>query len=794
MRCWTSILRRPLSWFAGPSTHHLSEPRVSMLSKRWTTISLLTIAWTAPVVAQHESSRGDPTERAPVVAAKWPFRFGKNLFSQQENSKDPFLAEGATAQEVLARHLSPAAGTMANAMPPTGFEQSYDRPANGPIVSSRPYPWPAPVVTQQATSPASHNGGLSANLPNTENVATAVPPIPASTTTTWGRDSVTLQARRPDSQATADPLSSAQFPKDYGPPQIVQTRVMSADEASTQMVVSRTSVEMSSAETAAMSADLDRYSANAPAPASYPRSNSDPAQAPQNAPATNVTAKSSRRPAVAPAQYTSPAPRFSPETESARSTPADSTAQPAANFYQARGPSTLPLSAATPDPVARAVHDSAKVNARSSDFVPAGSPDQHVAAVGATESTNLAQQPAVGPIDQDIWGPAFATQSAATNPPKAVATAAQMAPTDNGLLGSNSQNVQYSIRRDPRVALLDVPELQSQSQAIDVRGTPDEGTDVLAVVGNQSILKGDVLGQVNEQLAPYREQVSEQELATQRELIIQQLLPRLIEQKLIFFDFLKAIPVEKLPELEKVVFENFNDKKLPEILTKTGLKSGAELDAKLRELGSSLATQQRLFFEQMLAAESVNRQVERNPEVSHEELLEYYNQHASKYEFPAKVRWEQLTVQADTFPSWQQAYNALVQMGNAVKQGAAFEQVAAGNSHGPRAATGGQYDWTTQGSLVAKEIDRVLFSIKPGELSKIISDGGNYYIVRVKERTPAGRKPFTSVQAEIKSKIQDQRFQAGIQEYVNRLRRETYVWTRGNGDVVPSQFTEPTQP
>ena len=353
-----------------------------------------------------------------------------------------------------------------------------------------------------------------------------------------------------------------------------------------------------------------------------------------------------------------------------------------------------------------------------------------------------------------------------------------------------------AIPKDPRVALLESPSLQSQTvpdtrRAVDTRGTLEEGTDVLAVVGNQTILKGDVLGQVNEQLAPYREQVSESELAAQREQIINDLLPRLVEQKLIVYDFLKQIPIEKLPEVEKMVFESYNEKQLPEILTKTGLKTAAELDAKLRELGSSLATQQRMYFERMLAVEAVNRQVTRDAEISHDEMLSYYNAHLQDYAFPSKVRWEHLMVQKDQFESWQQAYNALVEMGNAVKRGVPLEDVSRQASQGPRAAAGGQYDWTSQGSLVSQELDRVLFSIKPGELSKIISDDAGYHIVRVKERVVAGRQPFTAVQAEIKKVIQEERFQAGIQQYVERLRRETYVWTRGEGEVVPSQYVAP---
>ena len=58
-----------------------------------------------PVEGSGESVGSDapaeqPKKRAPVLAAKWPFKFGKKLFGKQD-ATDPFL-EGAVAQRQLA--------------------------------------------------------------------------------------------------------------------------------------------------------------------------------------------------------------------------------------------------------------------------------------------------------------------------------------------------------------------------------------------------------------------------------------------------------------------------------------------------------------------------------------------------------------------------------------------------------------------------------------------------------------------------------------------------------------------
>jgi parvulin-like peptidyl-prolyl isomerase len=62
------------------------------------------------------------------------------------------------------------------------------------------------------------------------------------------------------------------------------------------------------------------------------------------------------------------------------------------------------------------------------------------------------------------------------------------------------------------------------------------------------------------------------------------------------------------------------------------------------------------------------------------------------------------------------------------------------------------------------------------------SDEG-FHIVRVLERREAGRRPFTAVQSEIRERLKEERFQAGVQEYLSTLRRDARIWTAYTGNV-----------
>ena len=116
-------------------------------------------------------------------------------------------------------------------------------------------------------------------------------------------------------------------------------------------------------------------------------------------------------------------------------------------------------------------------------------------------------------------------------------------------------------------------------------------------------------------------------------------------------------------------------------------------------------------------------------------------------------------------------------MGDEVLHGAAFAAVAKRSSNGATAANGGRYDWTTKGSLASEKLDLAIFSLPVAHLSRKIEDDRGFHIVRVVERVPAGRLPFSEVQNEIREQIVKQRQETARKEYGETLRNGIYVWT-----------------
>jgi parvulin-like peptidyl-prolyl isomerase len=350
-----------------------------------------------------------------------------------------------------------------------------------------------------------------------------------------------------------------------------------------------------------------------------------------------------------------------------------------------------------------------------------------------------------------------------------------------------------------------------------------EPNTIVATVGSEFILYGEISGAVEQILAPVLPQVKTDadraELEKIRQQLTKQVLGQVINTKLMFLEFLRNIEKnagrDKLPEVQKSIESKMTASfekeltamrkqiatakpteiqklmqrdaiipRLAVLMRDNQAETLQELDAILRPYGSSLSKQIRLYGEDRLGKDTVRRQVFTTVEVSHQEMLDYFQANAADYAVPAKARFEILTVRFANFRTRSEAWNMLAQMGNEVYFGAPFATIARKHSQEPHAEQGGYYDWTSQGSLASKPIDQAIFTIEPNKLSQIIEDERGLHIVQVKERTEAGQVPFQEAQPKIKEAITQQKREADYKKFVESLRTKTQVWTKYDDETA----------
>src|SRR5688572_31556795 len=203
-----------------------------------------------------------------------------------------------------------------------------------------------------------------------------------------------------------------------------------------------------------------------------------------------------------------------------------------------------------------------------------------------------------------------------------------------------------------------------------------EPAETIAIVGDQHILAGDLLGDINQMLQQYIGKAPEDELNVQRRLLMKQMLPMVIENKILYLEFLRKVPKDKLDEVRKSLYAEFDEEKLGPAMTKANVNSPAEMDRLLRRFGDSLDKQRQKYMEQKLGRAMLGREIDYKPEITHEEMLEYYRTHAEEFDVPARARYEQLTVRVSSKQPQEAAWAKLAGMGNEVLRGAKFEAVA----------------------------------------------------------------------------------------------------------------------
>lgn len=346
-----------------------------------------------------------------------------------------------------------------------------------------------------------------------------------------------------------------------------------------------------------------------------------------------------------------------------------------------------------------------------------------------------------------------------------------------------------------------LPPIDRASTAAPAPELPDkqlfELGKIIAWVGDLPIQNGDIMPMIEQMVAPALEKMSPEERRSQQDQIdeqkrrlLQQLLTNSIETKLLYLDFLRSLPEEKrkeiLPTITKRAEEQFYEKQLPDVLKRSELTSAIAWDAELRKYGSSLAAQRQMFVERILGQSMLGQKIDYEPEVTHQEMLDYYRENAEDYEIAARARWEKLTVRFERYSTRAEAWAALAQMGNEVLRGAPLEAVARRNSQDVDASQGGYHDWTTYGSLASDPLNQAIFSLPVGKLSERVEDRRGFHIVRVIEREDAGRVPFLEAQVEIKEAIRKEKIRQQINQYVTKLRDEIPVWTIFDDDPSDS--------
>ena len=321
---------------------------------------------------------------------------------------------------------------------------------------------------------------------------------------------------------------------------------------------------------------------------------------------------------------------------------------------------------------------------------------------------------------------------------------------------------------------------------------------LIAVVGYEHILAGDMAVFVEPIIQQNIDKIpSPEEEKKIRSQLTRQALRQYVEIKAIYHEFFRdmvgSVSPKEFAETKKKVVTRagkiFFEKQVPVLMEKYEVHTIAELEQKLVDKSLSLATLRDQFIEQVLASELERKFVPEKFEIDRRDLVDAYQRekNSDRWNVAGRVRWRQLTVRFDKHGTREAAMARIRELGNEVYYGKAFEAVAKQSSEGYTASDGGNYDWTTQGSLKSKPLDQALFALPLNNLSQIIEDDIGLHIVEVLEREAGHVKDFTEAQAELRESLSEERRRKEILAFRERIMNRTTIWSLWPEDIPGSR-------
>lgn len=178
-------------------------------------------------------------------------------------------------------------------------------------------------------------------------------------------------------------------------------------------------------------------------------------------------------------------------------------------------------------------------------------------------------------------------------------------------------------------------------------------------------------------------------------------------------------------------------------------------------------TETKILFETLLI-EKYTFEAIKDIEVKEEEIKEYYDLHKRDFLLPERVKVSQILLATE-----EKAVEVLERLKDSSEE--AFRKAALEESTGTEASKGGEMGLFEMGQLPF-EMDKVIFSLKEGELSPVVESTYGYHIFRLDAKYGPELVSEEKAAPSIKVKILNQKIKEFISQRIEEL-KESLEWS-----------------
>ncbi len=217
-------------------------------------------------------------------------------------------------------------------------------------------------------------------------------------------------------------------------------------------------------------------------------------------------------------------------------------------------------------------------------------------------------------------------------------------------------------------------------------------------------------------------------------------------------------------------------KRLDEIRQRNGLESMEALERAIEAQGSSFEDFKNNIRNALLTEEVIRREVQSDIQIDRSEAQKYYDAHKEDFKRPDMVYLREIFVTTDKktdaeIPELEKKANTLLER---VKKGEDFGELAKHFSDGQTAKEGGELGEFKRGELDPK-IEEVVFKLNRNQLTDVIRTKNGFMILQMEMRYEAGIQPLDKVENEIMYRLQLEKTEPALRNYLKTLREESYV-------------------
>jgi len=180
--------------------------------------------------------------------------------------------------------------------------------------------------------------------------------------------------------------------------------------------------------------------------------------------------------------------------------------------------------------------------------------------------------------------------------------------------------------------------------------------------------------------------------------------------------------------------------------------------------------------------EIINYEVRRKISVSENEIQKYYDDHFDEFVSPEQVTFRELVILFEEVTQEESRARAQA-VRRELDAGVSFEELVDRESQAASRERGGLVGPFSIGELLP-EIEEVVFTLPEGQIAGPIESTRALHFIRMETRVDKQVKALSEARREITENVRDSKFQDELEEYLENLWNDNYIYVYPNYGVV----------